>query len=226
MPPMVPRPRPLTPADLPEPCRSCTYWEFEDGRRGPEVPEAEAEHTRQAKADWWHAASQRWHPIGLGVGGERLTAWALLGPPGAFPRARALGVSAPDAAVLAHLWLAEDDDVEAAGALVRAAAVRAAAWHLRALEAVAAHGRAEPCHPRLTLLASLGFRPVRLGVRRTVLRLDLRQLPGVRERVLGVLRETARRVARPGEAPTLPTSRTARPGDPWPRPGGTAGARG
>ena len=223
---MVPRPRPLPVEALPEPCRSCTYWELEDGRRGPDVAEAEAEPAREAKAAWWAAAAQRWHPVALGVGGAPPRAWALLGPPGAFPRARELGVSAPDAAVLAQLWLADDEDAEAAGALVRAAAVRAAAWHLRGLEAVAAHGRAEPCHPRLTLLASLGFRPVRLGLRRTVLRLDLRQMPGVRERVLAALRETARRVARPGEAPTLPTSSTTRPASSWPRPGGTAGARG
>ncbi len=226
MSPMVPRPRPLTPEELPEPCRSCTYWELADGTRGPDVAAVDAEAARRAKADWWQAASRRWHPIALGVGEERLVAWALLGPPGAFPRALAFGVSASDAAVLAQLWLADDDDVEAAGALVRAAALRAATWHLRALEAVVAHGRAESCHPRLPLLASLGFRPVRLGVRRTVLRLDLRQMPGVRERVLGALRETARRVARPGEAPTWPTSPMAPPADPWPRRGGTAGARG
>ncbi|MFO8075942.1 MAG: hypothetical protein R6T85_07475 [Egibacteraceae bacterium] len=226
MPPVAPRPRPLTASELPEPCRSCTYWELEDGRRGPHVPASEAEGAARAKDAWWRAAGRRWHPVALGVGQDPVRAWALLGPPGAFPRAGALGVTAADAAVLAQLWLADDDDVEAAGALVRAAAARAAAWQLRGLEAVASHGRADPCHPRLTLLASLGFRPVRLGVRRTVVRLDLRQLPGLRERVLAALRETARRVARPGEAPTLPTSPTGRPASPWPRRGGTAGARG
>ena len=204
---MRPRPRVAGSHDLPEPCRRCTYWELPQGHRGPEIPDDD-EGAREAKAEWWEGATLEWQPVGLVVpgDGERDCAgFAVLGPPHRFPRAGRLGGTSPDALLLAMLW-ADENDERVVSSLVRAALSAAAFAGSRALEAFASRRPGEACHPSVPVLEAAGFTVHRHRRRYPLMRLDVRQTPGVRDRAAEALRGLREVVPQRRGAPSMPAT--------------------
>jgi GNAT superfamily N-acetyltransferase len=104
------------------------------------VPETSA----VAKQAWWQATQLEWGNPGLVVrDGDRVVAFAVYGPRSHFPRARTLGPTASDdALLLATLWVDDDERGTGVGELLVRRVLREAAQ--RGARAVEAYARREP----------------------------------------------------------------------------------
>jgi len=125
-------------ASLPTPCASCVFWESDGAPEGGRDPSPQA--AAVAKQAWWQATQLEWGNPGLVVrDGERVVAFAVYGPRSHFPRARTLGPSiSEDALLLATLWV--DEEVRSTGVgelLVRRVLRNTAQRGARAVEAYA-----------------------------------------------------------------------------------------
>ena len=176
---LAPRVRHLTPdllAQLPETCRSCLFWEVIDAPRGPDVDDPDF--AAKSKEAWWQAVELEQPTTSRGAFiDDALVGYALVGEPRAFPRARRLGPSpSDDALLLATLWVRAD---HRGGGLAKAllhSVLRAGARsHHRAVEAYGERGTQRTCVLTVAALESLGFATVVDHDRYPLLRLDLRQ---------------------------------------------------
>lgn len=174
-----PRFQPLRPdmlSELPEPCRSCLFWEVTDAPRGADPSEPEA--AAKAKEAWWQAQALE-EPIvsRRAVVDDRLAGYALAGDVSTLPRARRLGPTvSEDALLLAVLWV---DPALRGGGIGRALAQQvlreAAQMGRQAVEAYGRTGTDARCLLNVAELEALGFVVARPHVRFPLLRLDLRQ---------------------------------------------------
>lgn len=164
--------------DLPDPCRACVYWEVAGSRQGPDP---ERERAKQGKEAWWRATELEWGPPGWAAYvDERLVGYVTIAPPEHFPRARALGRTvSEDALLLATLWVAPEKRREGLGKALLQTALREAAK--RGARAVEAYGVrvAEPspwrCMVPEHFLVAQGFVVRSEDPLHPLLRLDLRQ---------------------------------------------------
>jgi GNAT superfamily N-acetyltransferase len=171
--------RPLTSElieHLPEPCRTCLFWELADAPRGPQ-PDRAAE-VAEAKLLYHRAVELDWGPPGLLVrSDDRTLAFATFVPAEQAHRTRRLGsVPSDDALVLTTMWV--DPDVRGTGiasALLRRVLRQAHDLGLRAVEATATRGGDGPCLVPEAFLLANGFVVHHQHVRHPLLRLDLRQ---------------------------------------------------
>ena len=178
--PLSRRVRQLTPellSDLPASCRSCLFWEVADARPGPDA--RDPVHASTSKQAWWQAVGleQRTYSRGLYVD-DALVAYALVGEPATFPRARRLGPPASDdALLLGTMWTHPDHrDAGLAKAILHSVLREAARTHHRAVEAYGQRGAVLPtCVVPTDALEALGFVVVAEHTRFPLLRLDLRR---------------------------------------------------
>lgn len=203
---MSARVRPLVGADadlLPQPCRSCLFWELPDAPRGPQ-PGREAQ-VLEARQLWYRAVELDWGPPGLLLTDDEHT----LGYAGFVPgpqalRTRRLGaVPSDDALVLTTMWV--DPEVRGTGVattLLHRVLRHAHEAGLRAVEATGARVPTATCLlPEEFLLAS-GFVVHHPHPTHPLLRLDLRRtvrwqdaMEHALEGVRAVLRRRDRRTA-------------------------------
>ncbi len=126
---------------LPAPCASCVFWEVDGAPEGGRDPAPAT--SAAAKQAWWQATQLEWGDPGLVVReGDRVVAFAVHGPRSHFPRARTLGPTASeDALLLATLWVDDDERGTGVGELLVRRVLREAAQRgARAVEAYARRG--------------------------------------------------------------------------------------
>ena len=162
---------------LPEPCRSCLFWEESDAARGAADVPGEAQDAKQA---WWQAAQLEWGVPGRAVfDGDRLVAYAVSMPVAQTPRARQFGVLAPpDSVLLATVWVEPARRGEGLGKLLVQSTLSAAVKR-RARVVLAVGGRGPvgggTCMVPEGFLLAHGFSVHREHPLHPVLRLELRQ---------------------------------------------------
>ena len=159
---------------LPEPCRSCVFWEVADAPRGP------AEGGTAAKEAWVQSMQLEWGAPGkvLVVDGVP-AAYGVLAPGDQVARARRLRqLPSEDALLLVTLWVAPPLRQAGLARVLLQALLRETHEHgSRALEAYGARGGAAlgTCVVPEGFLLANGFTVLRDDVRFPLLRLDLRQ---------------------------------------------------
>lgn len=185
-------------ADLPEPCRSCVFWEVADAPRGA-APDGQA-----AKESWLQATQLEWGAPGLGCYvDDQLVAFGVLAPGEHVGRARRLGCSvSDDALLLSTLWVAPSVRKSGVARVLLQALLRETHQRGgRALEAFGARGETVfgTCVIPEGFLLANGFAVLHEDARYPLLRLDLRQtvrwqesLSQALEAVLGSLPRRAR----------------------------------
>ena len=210
-------------ADLPAPCRRCTFWERRHGDRGPVVPPDEAADlgpgVDPAKEAWHQAVQLDWGTPGKAIYVEgRLVAYATFAPGAFVPRTATLGpIVSDDAVLLVSLWVDPEHRGGGLGKnLVQAALREAASRGDRALEAYGEPAGAEEagdrpwrCVAPSGALTALGFELHRSHPRTPLYRLDLRRTArwdAVGEAVSSVLERIARRERQPALNPGHPSS--------------------
>lgn len=180
-------------ADLPMPCRGCSFWEAGPGHRSPVGALAQA----TTKAAWVEATEAGWGPCGLVVYVDEVPAgYVLYAPPAFVPRAAAFPTSpvGPDAVLLTAARVdAPFRDQGLGRVLVQAAAKDLTRRGVRAIEAYG--GVDETCVLPVGFLEAVGFARVREHARSPRLRLDLRTaltwrdpVGGAWERIRGAVR--------------------------------------
>jgi GNAT superfamily N-acetyltransferase len=198
---------------LPEPCRSCVFWEDARGRQGAA---SDPRQGRAAKEAWWQATQLEWGTPSkaLYIGGT-MAGYAAFAPGAHYPRARRLGPTvSDDALLLAVLWVAPEHRGAGLARTLLQAVLREA--HRHGSRAVEAYGwRHQPADatcliPEDFLLAN-GFAVLHEHELSPLLRLDLRQTAreSIHHALEGVLSALTRRERAPAPAPA-PRS-TARP---------------
>jgi GNAT superfamily N-acetyltransferase len=203
--------------DLPSPCRSCVFWESLDGERGGSSRNPEA--ATVAKEAWWQATQLEWGTPGKAVYlDDHLVAYAWFGPSAHFPRARRLGPSvSEDALLLATLWV---DPAYRDGGLAKVllqSVLRDAHRHgVRALEcygdrSALSSGPSEAhCILPEGFLLQAGFTVRHDHHAYPLLRLDLRQTVRWQESfnhaLEGVISALSRRERAPAPAPARPAA--------------------
>lgn len=206
---------------LPEPCRSCLFWER--GDRAGSVSEVQA---RIAKEAAWQASLLEWGPPGVMVT-ERseLVAFALVGPAAAYRRVQQLGPPASrDAYVMATVWLADDVRHQVVEVLLQAVLRTAARAGRRGVESYAdrtldpwpiPRHTAAGCTLPEAFLTGLGFVLHHEHHRFPLMRCDLRQTVRWQPAVSGALRGVRgvvrgdRVLPRPVQSATPPRQRSA-----------------
>lgn len=200
---------------LPDPCRSCLFWEVETAPRG-------AASDRDAAADskmaWWQAVELE-QPVASRAAcqGDRLVGFALAAESSGLPRTRRLP-AAPhdDALVLALLWVAPDArGAGAARTLLQSLLREAVRRQRRAVEAYGSRVPGLRCTTPVEALEALGFSVVSEHPTTPLLRLELRQtvtwahsVQGALERVVSALGRRERRSSVPAhDAAVLPRRR-------------------
>lgn len=207
---------------LPDPCRSCLFWEVETAARG-------AGGDRDAAADskmaWWQAVELE-QPVASRAAwsGERLVGFALAAEPSGLPRTRRLP-AAPhdDALVLALLWVAPHERRGGvARAMLQSLLREAVRRNRRAVEAYGSRVPGVRCTTPVEALERLGFSVVAEHPTTPLLRLELRQtvawahsVQGALERVITALGRRERRSSVPAHdaavRPSLPPTRPLHP---------------
>ena len=174
---MGPRVRDLAPDrldELPEPCRSCVFWEA----AAAPPPSGDDVDGRERKRAWWQATHLDWATPGKAAydAGE-LIGYATFAPGGLLPRSRRLGGASDDALLLATLWVAPAYRGQGVATALLHAVLRDVRRHrARALEAFAARGgAAASCVVDEGFLLARGFVVQRAHVAFPLLRLDLRR---------------------------------------------------
>ncbi|HSK27713.1 MAG TPA: GNAT family N-acetyltransferase [Jiangellales bacterium] len=171
--------------DLPEPCRTCVFWELDPvaGRLAVETgdPGLEKEAWISATLLEWGSCGQIAYVDGVPAG------FVLYAPPALVPRSVAFPTSpvSPDAALLMTARVLPDASGSGLGRmLVQGAAKDLVRRGVRALEAYAdATWEAPACVVPAEFLLGVGFRTVRPHHRWPRLRLDLRSTVSWREDV-------------------------------------------
>lgn len=176
---MSSRIRPLRSEDvvhLPEPCRSCLFWELADAPRGPQP--GRAAEVVEAKQLWYRAVELDAGPPGLLLRDEgRTLAFAGFVPSEQAHRTRRLGaIPSDDALVLTTMWIHPD----ARGAGIAKEMLHRVLKHahdagLRAVEATGARTSVATCLLPEEFLLACGFVVHHHHPRYPLLRLDLRQ---------------------------------------------------
>jgi GNAT superfamily N-acetyltransferase len=190
---------------LPEPCRSCVFWEDARGRQGPaRDPRA----GQAAKEAWWQATQLEWGTPGKAVYlAGHLVAYAAFAPGAHYPRARRLGpVVSEDALLLAALFVApEHREIGLARALLQAVLREAHRHGSRAVEAFGWRSapRGSTCTIPEDFLLANGFAVLHEHDLSPLLRLELRQTAreSVTHALEGVLSALIRRERAPAPAP-------------------------
>lgn len=192
---------------LPEPCRSCMFWEVADAPRGP-VTGGTA-----AKEAWVHSMQLEWGAPGkVLVVDEVPMAFGLLAPGDQIARTRRLGrAPSEDALLLATLWVAPPVRQAGLARVLLQALLREVHEHGgRALEAYGARGGAAlgTCVVPEGFLLANGFTVLAEDVRYPLLRLDLRQTARWQESVTQALEAVLRALPsrRRAPAPARPSS--------------------
>lgn len=200
----------ITVDDLPEPCRSCLFWET-GGPPGSETPPSRRARDRDAKQSWWHATELEWGTFALGLReGEELIGYAVVTTPSYLEGAASIGRVSDDALLMAVLWTADgvDDADSVAASLVESALALAVAHDASALEAFGASRGGPDCVPDEALLRRRGFRLLHGGFPYRHYRLDVRSTARLRdgvEEAAAYVRRLVRRT-RLGRVPSMPTS--------------------
>lgn len=176
-------------ADLPQPCRSCVFWELDPvlGARATAAGEG-----AEAKAAWVSSTLLEWGSCGRVVSvDERLAGYALYAPPSLLPRSSAFPTAppAPDAVLLATLTVLPEFAGGGLGRLLVQSVVKdLASRGVRALEAYGSMGpEPAPCLMPAGFLLAVGFTTVRPHPRTPRLRLDVRGTVSWRADVEGAL---------------------------------------
>lgn len=161
---------------LPPTCRSCLFWEVADAPRGPD--REDPGFASKSKEAWWQAVELEQGTTNRAVFiDDELVGYVLVGEPRAFPRARRLGPTpSEDALLLATMWIRPDARGGGLAKVLLHSVLRAAVKsHHRAVEAYGEEGFPSSCVLPVTALESLGFTIVADHARNPLLRLDLRQ---------------------------------------------------
>jgi GNAT superfamily N-acetyltransferase len=193
--------------DLPQPCRHCVFWEVGSAGRGSAGPSG-----GEAKEAWVQATQLEWGAPGkICYLDEVPVAYALFAPGSHFPRARRLGRSpSDDAVLLATLWVHPDARGSGLARVLLHAVLRET--HSRGHRALEAYGVREGALPTTCVLTegfllANGFQVLHDDAQMPLLCIDLRQTVRLQESVThaleGVLkvlsgRERAPAPARPG----------------------------
>jgi GNAT superfamily N-acetyltransferase len=161
--------------DLPEPCRSCTFWEVGTAVRGSAGPAG-----RSAKDAWVQAAQLEWGAPGKVCYLDDVpVAYALFAPGEHFPRARRMGATpSEDSVLLAALWVHPDARGSGLAKVMLHALLRET--HSRGQRALEAYGVREGALPATCVLTegfllANGFQVLHDDAQTPLLRLDLRQ---------------------------------------------------
>lgn len=166
-------------ADLPLPCRACTFWEL-DPRPAPDLPTGTGDPALDKEA-WISQVLLEWGSCGrLAYAGDTPAGYVIYAPPGHLPRAREFPTApaSPDAALLTTVHVVPGYAGSGLGRML----VQAAAQDLvrRGVVALEAFGdaRAVPAAGRCVAPAgfftAVGFKTVRPHPRYPRLRLELR----------------------------------------------------
>lgn len=173
---MARRFRPMTADDLaaiPEPCRSCTFWE---ASLSDLATSADRRRTG-TKADWAEAVTAHWGYCGVAAYNDNeLIGHLAMAPAMHVPRLGAFATTpvSPDAAVLMSVQVAEEHRGHGVGRhLVQTAAALVARRDIRALEAVGTYHDGPSCMLPAGWLQSVGFAVVRPHPVTPRLRMDL-----------------------------------------------------
>lgn len=196
--------------DVPDPCRSCVFWELDpvNGARA-----AEAGDPALDKEAWLSATLLSWGSCGVIAHVDDLPAgWALYAPPASVPRAAAFPTApvAPDAVLLTALRVLPGHSGGGIGRLLVQGMVRDLAR--RGVRAVEVFGDARPaerpegaegpgCVVPADFLLSVGFKTVRSHRRWPRLRLDVKGAQSWRAEAEAIVEKVfgARRPARSPE---------------------------
>lgn len=185
---------------LPEPCRSCVFWESATGRRGDGGQDG-----AQGKEAWVQSTQLEWGAPGKAImlDGE-LAAYGLLAPGGHFGRTRRQAhVPSADALLLATLWVAPDARGAGLATVLVQALLRETAQHGgKALEAYGSRG-ADPrsCVVPAGFLLAQGFTVLHEHATFPLLRLDLSRTARWRESLSHAVESVASALARRERSP-------------------------
>ncbi|MFE0459924.1 GNAT family N-acetyltransferase [Kitasatospora sp. NPDC058965] len=178
-------------ADLPQPCRSCVFWELDPvrGREAQDGGKAE-----QEKEGWISAVLLEWGSCGrIAYVDQEPAGFVLYAPPAYVPRSPSFPTSpvSPDAVQLMTSRVLPEFQGQGLGrVLVQAVAKDLLRRGVRAIEAVGAAGPERPsCLLPADHLLAVGFKTVRPHHRYPRLRLEARSTAswreGALERLLG-----------------------------------------
>jgi GNAT superfamily N-acetyltransferase len=198
---------------LPDPCRSCVFWEV---ARAPRGPGPDPRLGREAKEAWWQATQLEWGVPGRAVYVDDVpVGYATFAPSEHFPRARQFGRPSDDALLLATLWIDPAYRGQGLATMLLQSMLREV--HRRGAKALEAYGArtsadlAAPCMIPENFLLSRGFQVLRERERAPLLRLDLRQTARWQEvghALGGVLQTLARRERQPARSASRPALET------------------
>lgn len=174
------RVRHLTPElleDLPPACRACLFWEIADVAPGPDRRDPAYAFT--SKQAWWQAVQLEHGTLSRAVYvDDALAAYALVGEPSRFPRARRLGPPAgDDALLLGTLWTHPDHRGGGLAKMLLHSILREAVrTHHHAVEAYGQRGDVVmTCVVPSDVLEAFGFVVVAEHAQFPLMRLDLRR---------------------------------------------------
>jgi GNAT superfamily N-acetyltransferase len=188
--------------DIPDPCRSCVFWELDPVSGARALAEGDPAFDKEA---WVSATLLSWGSCGTIAYVDDLPAgWALYAPPAAIPRAAAFPTApvASDAVLLTALQVLPGHTGGGLGRMLVQGMVRDLAR--RGVRAVEAFGDARPeeraagdpsCVVPAGFLLAVGFKTVRPHRRWPRLRLDVKgaqswraEAEAIVEKVLGARR--------------------------------------
>lgn len=200
----------ITVDDLPEPCRSCVFWEAA-GPPAPEAPPSRRVSDRVAKESWWQATGLEWGTFALGVRhGDELLGYAVMTPASYLRGSASFGRVSDDALLLAVLWTSPSaqEPESIAASLVESAVSLAAARKFTAIEAFGTARGGPDCVPDERMLQACGFMRLHAASSYRHYRLDLRSTARWKEGVEEALAHVRRllRRSRLGRVPSMPTS--------------------
>lgn len=193
---------------LPEPCRSCVFWECDPVRR-QRLADPAAE-----KAEWVSEVLREWGSCGrVALVDGRVAGHVLYAPAGFVPGAAGFATApvSPDAVLLTTLHVAPEARGGGVGRLlVRAMARDLVERDLRAVEAFGSHGRPRSCTVPADFLGAVGFRTQRAHPVTPRMRMDLRttlrwrsEVEAAVERLVGAVRPSPKPRRAPEAAPRL-----------------------
>jgi GNAT superfamily N-acetyltransferase len=168
-------------ADLPEPCRSCTFWELGPGRSRSDGAESKSSWIAHVTAEWGtcgFVATMDGEPAGF----------VLYAPPAYVPRAAAFATApvSSDAALLTTVRVVPEFRNAGLGrVMIQSAARDLTKRGFRAIEAYA--GTGVGCVLPVAFLEAVGFAVTREHPAASRMRLDLRAAVSWREDMEGAL---------------------------------------
>ncbi|MGH3345711.1 MAG: GNAT family N-acetyltransferase [Nocardioides sp.] len=192
---------------IPAPCRSCLFWECDPVRR------SRVEEPTIEKEAWVSEVLREWGSCGrVAVVDDRLVGYVLYAPAGFVPGAAGFATApvSPDAVLMTTAYVEPAERGGGVGRmLVRAMARDLVERDLRAVEAFGdRRRRPASCSVPADFLSRVGFRTQRDHPTTPRMRMDLRaavswktEVEAALERLVGVVRPTAKPRRAPGGAP-------------------------